>query len=107
MGQIRVDKTLELLKGKLLSTMRKDVQRHYPRYISCFKTTPKPMSHELYTPSPFANDPWEDTNFILELPRTTKGFDSIFMDMEKLFLREVANFHDLSSNIVLDRAPKF
>jgi len=50
MGQIRVDKTLELLKGKLLSPMRKDVQRHYPRYISCFKTTPKAMSHELYTP---------------------------------------------------------
>ena len=82
MGQIRVDKTLELLKGKLLSPMRKDVQRHYPRYISCFKTTPKAMSHELYTPPPFANDPWEDINlnFILELPRTTKGFDSIFMD---------------------------
>ena len=43
MGQIRVDKTLGLLKGKLLSPMRKDVQRHYPRYISCFKTTPKPV----------------------------------------------------------------
>ena len=55
MGQIRVDKTLELLKGKLLSPMRKDVQRHYPRYISCFKNTSKAMSHELYTPSPFAN----------------------------------------------------
>ena len=37
MGQNRVDKTLELLKGKFLSPMRKDVQRHYHRYISCFK----------------------------------------------------------------------
>ena len=62
MGQIRVDKTLELLKGKLLSPMRKEVQRHHPRYISCFKTTPKAMSPELYTPSPFANDHWEDTS---------------------------------------------
>ena len=47
MGQIRVDKTLELLKGKLLSPMRKEVQRHYLRYNSCFQTTPKAMSHEL------------------------------------------------------------
>ena len=79
MSQIRVDKTLELLKGKLFSPMRKEVQRHYLRYNSCFQTTPKAKSQELYTPSPFVNDPWEDTNFILELPRTTKGFDSIFM----------------------------
>ena len=67
MGQNRVDKTLELLKGKLLSPMRKEVQRHYLRYISCFTNTPKAMSQELYTPLPFVNDPWEDTNFILEL----------------------------------------
>ena len=85
--------------------MRKEVQRHYLRYNSCFKTTPKEMSQELYTPSPFVNDPWEDTNFILELPRTTKGFDSFFMD--KLFLRKVTSCHDLSSKIVMDRAPKF
>jgi len=86
MGQIRVDKTLEFLKGKFFwSPMRKDVQRHYPRYISCFKNTSKAMLHELYTPLPFANDPWEDIslNIILELPCTTKGIDSIFMD--KLF----------------------
>ena len=109
MGQIRVDKTLELLKGKLLSPMRKEVQRHYPRYIPCFKNTSKAMSHELYTPSHFANDPWEDIslNFILDLPRTTKGFDSIFTDMDKLFLKEVTSLHDFSSNLVLDRAPKF
>ena len=59
MGQVRVDKTLELLKGKFLSPMRKDVQRHYPRYIPCFEKTSKAMSHELYTPLPFANDPWK------------------------------------------------
>jgi len=106
MGQIRVDKTLELLKGKLLSPMRKDFQRHYPRYIPCFKNTSKAMSHELYTPSPFANDPWEDIklDFILELPWTTKGIDSIFMD--KLFSREVIGLQSLSPSIVL-RATNF
>ena len=69
--------------------MRKDVQMHYPRYIPCFKNTSKAMSHELYTPLPFANDQWEDIklDFILELPWTIKGIDSIFVD--KLFSREV------------------
>jgi len=110
MGQFRVDKTLELLKGKFFgSPMRKDVQRHYPRCISYFKTNSKAMSHELYAPSPFASAPWEDISidFILELPRTTKGFDSIFMVMDKLFFREVVRLHGLSLSIVLDREPKF
>ena len=67
------------------------------------------MSHELYAPSPFASAPWEDISidFILELPRTTKGFDSIFMVMDKLFFREVIRLHGLSPSIVLDRDPKF
>ena len=55
----------------------------------------------------FANDPCEDTNVILELPRTTKGFDSIFMDINKLFSRKVIHLHGLSSSISLDRAPNF
>jgi len=103
MGQIRVDETLELLRGKLLSPMRKEVQRHYFRYNSCFQNTPKAKSQELYTPSPFIKDPWEDTHFKLELPRTTKGLASFFMDMDKLVLRNVASLHDLLSN---DRASK-
>ena len=46
-------------------------------------------------------------DFILELPRTTKGFDSIFMVVDRLFFREVVKLHDLSPSIVLDRDPKF
>ena len=109
MGQFGVDKTIELLKEKLFwPPMRKDVQRHYPRCISCFKTNSKAMSHELYTPLPFANVPWEDISiyFILELPRTTKGFDSIFMVVDRLFFREVVRFHGLPKSIVLNRDPE-
>ena len=131
MGQFGVDKTLELLKEKFFwPPMRKDDQRHYPRCISCLRTNSKAMSHELYAPSPFASVQWEDISidFILELPRTTKGFDSIFMVMNRLskiahfischkvdnannisrlFFREVVRLHGLPQSIVLDRDPKF
>ena len=109
MGQFRVDKTLELFKGKFFwSPMRKDVQRHYPRCISYFKTNSKAMSHELYAHSPFTSAPWQDISidFILELPRTTKGFESNFMVMDKLFFREVIRLYGLSPSIVLDKEPK-
>ena len=46
-------------------------------------------------------------DFILELPRTTKGFDSIFMVMDRLFFREVVRLPGLSPTIVLERDPKF
>ena len=68
-------------------------------------TTPKAKSQELYTPSPFVNDPWEDTHFILELPWTTKGIDSIFVD--KRFSREVMRLQSLPLSIVLKRAQNF
>jgi len=110
-GQFGVDKTLEFFKGKFFwPPMRKDVQRHYHRCISRLKTNSKAMSHELYALSPFASAPWEDIisiGFILELPRTTKGFDSIFMVVDRLFFREVIRLHGLSPSIVLDRDPKF
>jgi len=63
------------------------------------------MSHELYAPSPFASAPWEDIriDFILELPMTTKAFDSIFLLMDRLFFRGVVRLHGLSPTIVLDR----
>jgi len=60
------------------------------------------MSHELYTSLPFANVPWEDISldFILELPRTTKGFNSIFMVVDRLFFREAVRCHGLPKSIV-------
>jgi len=86
------------------------------------------MPRGLYTP--FASAPWEgiSMDFILGLPRTTRGFDSIFMVMDRfskmanfischkvdyinnisrLFFREVVRIHGLPKSIVLDRDLKF
>jgi len=73
MGHFIVDKTLELLKGKFFwPNMRKEVQRHCHRCISCLKAKSKTMPRGLYTPLPFASPHWEDINMdlILRLPRT-------------------------------------
>jgi len=68
MGHFEVDKALELLKGKFFwPHMRKEVQTHYHRCISCLKAKSKTMSCGLYTPLPFVYAPWEDIDmdFIL------------------------------------------
>jgi len=86
MGYFVIDKTLEILKRNFFwPHMRKNVQRHCHRFISCLKAKSKTMPHELYTPVPFASAPWEDISmdFILGLPRTQRGFDSIFVVMDR------------------------
>jgi len=131
MGHFGVDKTLELFKGKFFwPYMRKDVQRHCHRYISCLKAKSKTMPHGLYTFLPLASVPWEyiSMDFILGLPRTQRGFDSIFVVMDRfskithfilchkvddannisrLFFREVVRLHGFPKTIVSDRDPKF
>jgi len=126
-----VDKTLDLLKGKFFwPHMRRDVQRHCFRCISCLKAKSKTMPHGLYTPLPITSAPWEDisTDFILGFPRTAKGFDSIFLVVDrfskmahfipchkvdnaqnvfKLFFRKVVRLHGLPKSLVSDRDPKF
>jgi len=86
MGHFGVDKTLELLKGKFFwPHMRRDVQRHFFTCISCLKAKSKTMSHGLYTLLPFASAPWKDISmdFILGLLRTARGFDSIFVVVDR------------------------
>jgi len=131
MGHLGVDKTLELLKGKFFwPHMRKDVQRHCHRCISCLKYKSKIMPRGLYTFLPFASSPWEDItmDFILGLLRTQRGFDSIFMVADRfrkmdhfipchkvddanniysLFFKELVRLHGFPKTIVSDRDPKF
>jgi len=97
MGHHGVDKTLTILKGKLYwPYMRVDVKRHCSKYIACLQVNSKIMLHGLYTLLSIASTTLEDINmsFVLGLPRTQRGYDYIFVVVDR-FSKMSHSFHGI------------
>jgi len=130
MGHFGVEKTSSILREKFYwHHMRRDVQRYYYKFIACLQEKSRTMPHGLYTLLLVACAPWEDISmdFVLGLPRTQRGFDSIFVVVDcyskmahfipchkindasniSRFLREVVRLHGLPKTILSDKDPKF
>ncbi|XP_048229055.1 uncharacterized protein LOC125369826 [Ricinus communis] len=131
MGHFGIQKTLDVLHDHFYwPCMKKDVMRFYANCIVCKHAKSKLQPHGLYMPLPIPSSPWVDISmdFILGLPRTRHGHDSIFVVIDRfskmvhfipckktndaqhivdLFFKEVVRLHGMPRTIVSDRNTKF
>jgi len=82
MGHFGWKKTYELLANHFYWPK---IERLVQRCVTCHKAKSKLNPHGLYTPLPIPNVPWEDISmdFVLGLPRTKRGSDSIFVVVDR------------------------
>jgi hypothetical protein len=131
MGHFGVSKTLDVLHEHfVLPKMKRDVKRVCARCITCRQAKSRVLPHGLYTPLPIPSAPWVDISmdFVLGLPRSRKGCDSIFVVVDMfskmahiischktddathiadLFFREIVWLQGVPRSIVSDRDVKF
>ena len=110
--------------------MKTNVERICGRCVTCRQAKSRVQPHGLYTPLPIPSKPWIDISmdFVLGLPRSKCGRDSIFVVVDRfskmahfipyhkiddashvanLFFREIVRLHDMPKTIVWDRDAKF
>ncbi|XP_060196232.1 uncharacterized protein LOC132625623, partial [Lycium barbarum] len=86
MGHFGVPKTLDILAEHFFwPGMRKDVEKVCSQCLECKQAKSKVLPHGLYTPLPVPTSPWLDISmdFVLGLPRTKHGKDSIFVVVDR------------------------
>ena len=86
MGNFGRDKTYEMLRTYFYwSHMLWDVEHYVKKCLECLRAKSKAKPHGLYTPLPIHTQPWTDISmdFIVGLPRTSRGRDSIFFVVDR------------------------
>jgi hypothetical protein len=131
MGHFGVKKMEDVLAAHFfLPRLRRDVEHYVARCTTCNKAKSRLNPHGLYLPLPVPSTPWEDASkdFILELPRTKRGSDSVFVVVDRfskmahfipchkidnaahiadLFFSNVVRLHGMPNTIVSDHDAKF
>jgi hypothetical protein len=131
MGHFSVKKIEEILAGHFFwPKMERDVERFVAHCTTCQKAKSHLNPHGLYMPLPIPSAPWEyiSIDFVLGLPITKKGKDSVFdvvdifsrmvhfipchktddaIHVADLFFCEIVRLHGVPNTVISDRDGKF